>query len=71
MWVVLLIGRDAWKICFSNQKWEETRHQYGISALVPQTSFRGKPVVGVVKCRLFSQVKFAAKARIPQETHKH
>ena len=57
MWVVLLIGRDAWKICFSNQKWEVTRHQYGISALVPQTSFRGKPVVGVVKCRLFSQVK--------------
>ena len=32
-----------------------TRHQYGISALVFQTSFRGDSVGGVVKCRLFSQ----------------
>ena len=31
-----------------------TRHQYGISALVPQTSFRGKTSEGVGKCRLFS-----------------
>ena len=67
MWVVLLIGRDAWEISFSNQKWEVMRHQYGISALVSQTSFRGKPVVGVAKCRQ----KFPAKARIPRETHKH
>ena len=27
------------------QIWVVTRHQYGISALVSQTSFRGKPVV--------------------------
>ena len=37
-----------------------TRHQYGISAVVSQTSFRvaGAPVEssgGVPKCRLFSQ----------------
>ena len=32
-----------------------TRHQYGISALVSQTSFGGKTSGGVAKCRLFSQ----------------
>ena len=31
-----------------------TRHQYGISALFFQTSFRGETSGGVVKCRLFS-----------------
>ena len=31
-----------------------TRHQYGISALVSQTSFRGETSGGVAKCRLFS-----------------
>ena len=31
------------------------RHQYGISALVSQTSFGGETSGGVVKCRLFSQ----------------
>ena len=34
-----------------------TRHQYGISALVSQTSFRGKIRGGVAKCRVFSQAK--------------
>ena len=34
-----------------------TRHQYGISARVPQTSFRGKTSGGVAKCRLFSQAR--------------
>jgi len=34
-----------------------TRHQYGISALVFQTSFRGETSGGVAKCRLFSQAK--------------
>ena len=29
------------------------RHQYGISALVSQTSFRGESVGGVAKYRLF------------------
>ena len=32
-----------------------TRHQYGISALVSQTSFRGETIGGLAKCRLFSQ----------------
>ena len=32
-----------------------TRHQYGISAFVSQTSFRGEASVGVAKCRLFSE----------------
>ena len=32
-----------------------TRHQYGISALVSQTSFRGETSGSRVKCRLFSQ----------------
>jgi len=34
----------------------ETSHQYGILALVPQTSFCGEMVGGFAKCRLFSQV---------------
>ena len=32
-----------------------TRHLYEISALVPQTAFRGETSGGVTKCRLFSQ----------------
>ena len=32
-----------------------TRHQYGISALVSQTSFGGETSNSVGKCRLFSQ----------------
>ena len=38
----------------TNQIWLVTRHQYGISALVSQTSFRGE-TRGVAKCRLCSQ----------------
>ena len=34
-----------------------TRHQYGISALVSQTSFGGETSGSVAKCRLFSQAK--------------
>ena len=32
-----------------------TRDQYGISALVSHTSFRGETSGGIAKCRLFSQ----------------
>ena len=39
----------------TTQIWVVTRHQYGISALVSQTSFRGETSGGVEKCRLFSQ----------------
>ena len=35
--------------------WVVTRHQYGISALVSQTSFGGETSGDVAKCRLFSQ----------------
>ena len=35
--------------------WVVTRHQYGISALVSQTSFGGETSGGVARCRLFSQ----------------
>ena len=34
-----------------------TRHQYGISALVSQTSFGGETSGSVAKCRLFSQAR--------------
>ena len=37
-----------------------TRHEYWISALVFQMSFRGETVSGVAKWRLFSQVTFSS-----------
>lgn len=57
IWIVLLFG---WKFTSTNQKCYQdlntTRHQCGISALVPQTPFRGETVAGVSKSRqLFSQ----------------
>ena len=36
-----------------------TRHQYGISALVSQTSFGGETSGSVAKCRLISQARLA------------
>ena len=36
------------------QIWEVTCHQYGISALVSQTSFHGKTIAGAAKWWLFS-----------------
>ena len=43
-----------------------TRHQYGISALVSQTSFGGETSGSVTKCRLFSQ---AAPPASPKNMH--
>ena len=37
----------------TTQIWVVRRHQYGISALISQTSFRGETVGGVAKCRLY------------------
>ena len=37
--------------------WVVTRHQYGISALISQMSFRGETSSGVAKCWLFFQAK--------------
>ena len=39
----------------NTQIWIVTRHQYGISVLVSQTSLRGETSDGVAKCRLFCQ----------------
>ena len=39
------MGRAVWEIFFNQSDliiWVVTRHQYGISALVSQTSFRGE-----------------------------
>ena len=48
------ISHAARPIRSTTQIWVVTRHQYGISALVSQTSFRGETTGGVAKCRLFS-----------------
>ena len=49
------ISHAARPIRSTTQIWVVMRHQYGISALVSQTSFRGETVGGVAKCGLFSQ----------------
>ena len=48
-------GNMIQSIRSTTQIWVVTRHQYGISALVPQTSFGGETSGCVAKCRLFSQ----------------
>ena len=54
IWVELLIGRVVREICFGQSDalprsgYWVTRHQYGISALVSQTSFRGEASGGVI-----------------------
>ena len=52
------ISHAARPISCSPQIWVVTRYQYGISALVSQTSFRGKTSGSVAKCRLVSQATF-------------
>ena len=49
------ISHAAWPIRSTTQIWVVTSHQYGISALFSQTSFRGETSGSVSKCRLFSQ----------------
>ena len=49
------ISHAARPIRSTTQIWVVTRHQYGIPALVSQTSFGGETSGTVVKCRLFSQ----------------
>ena len=46
----------------TTQIWVVTRHQYGISALVSQTSFGGETSGSVAKCWLFSQARSALEA---------
>ena len=49
LWNLLQPIRNATQI------WVVTRHQYGISVLVSQTSFHRETVGGIAKCCLFSQ----------------
>ena len=48
-----------------------TRHQYGISALVSQASFRGETSGSVAKCRLFSQAESLYHLRVSQAKQNH
>ena len=69
MWVALLIGwikisHPTRPIRSTTQIWVVTRHQYGISALVSQTSFGGETSGSVAKCRLFSQATSPPKQAI-------
>ena len=41
----------------TTQIWVVTRHQYGISALLSQSSFGGETSGSAAKCRLFSQAR--------------
>ena len=49
------ISLPAQPIKSTTQIWVVTRHQYGISVLVSQTSFHDETSDGVEKCRLISQ----------------
>ena len=59
IWEVLLSGWSkslvTWPIKSISQIWVVTRHQYGISAIIPQTPFRagGKPVVALQNVSCF------------------
>ena len=52
------ISHAARPIRSTTQIWVVTRHQYGISALVSQTSFGGETSDSVAKCRMFSRAIF-------------
>ena len=54
-WCSRLVENLHHPIRTTTQIWVVTHHQYRISAIVCQTSFRGKTSGGVAKCRLFSQ----------------
>ena len=54
------VGNLIQPIRSTTQIWVVTRHQYGISELVSQTSFAGETSGSVAKCRLFSQAIFVA-----------
>ena len=52
------ISHAARPIRSTTQIWVVTRHQYGISALVSQTSLGGETSGSVAKCRVFSQASY-------------
>ena len=49
------VGNLIQPIRSTTQIWVVMRHQYGISALVSQTSFGGETRGSIAKCQLFSQ----------------
>ena len=53
------ISLAAQPIRSTTQLWVVTRHQYGVYALVPQSSFFVQTSGGVAKCRAFPRAKFA------------
>ena len=53
-----LVGNLIQPIRSTTQIWVVTRHQYGTSALVSQTSFGGETSCSVAKCRLFSHTTY-------------
>ena len=55
IWVIDWWCRFNQSEAFNNQLWVVIRHQYGIFALVSQTSFYVETSGGVAKCQLFSQ----------------
>ena len=60
MWVLVLQGLILEKKERKRQStiWVVTHHQYGISALVVQTSFHVETRDGIAKCWLFFQARF-------------
>ena len=61
------VSQAARPIRSTTQIWVVTRHQYGISALVSQTSIRGETAGAVAKYRLFSQAN-AFSARLANQS---
>ena len=55
------VSHAARPIKSTTQIWVVTRHQYGISASISQTSFGRETSGSVAKCRLFSQAKRSIK----------
>ena len=64
------ISHAARPIRSTTQIWVVTRHQYGISALVSQTSFGGETSGSVAKCRLFSHARQVNKNQIQKNIAK-
>ena len=65
------VGNLLQPIRSTTQIWEVTRHQYGVFAFVPQTSFRGKINSGVAECRLFSWAAFKSNHRHSELTKRN
>ena len=58
------ISHAARPIRSTTQIWVVTRHQYGISALVSQTSFGEETTGSVATCRLFSQASVIGACKV-------